>query len=368
MNNGPAQPLNAPLVPADFDQERTRLLSTLGLLVEGGLLERLDAVGATSVPELPAAPCLDIGLAIWPYPLSESAAATLTDLGYAVINLVGWPGQCWRRADGRCQLFIAQAGSPAVLDGVLLRDHLREDVAARRAWAARKQAWATRWGLAAPAYQAAKAGAFPDMIAAAHTWWVQTRGFTPLTTITQEFAAYPFAWYVASGWALDLFLNRVTRVHHDVDIVIPRADQINLQLYLADRGWRWLTPLEARLEPWPRYMRLEMPRHQAHAHRAGAFIDCLLTDIEHGAWRYRRAPAILRAHERMALRSPLGVPYLSPELVLLFKSRNTSDQERTKDQTDFECVAPHLEAERRAWLRWALTATTPDHPWLAHLT
>lgn len=351
-----------------FEHERTRLIAALGLLVEGGLIEQIDPIGAASVPGLPGASCLDISLAVWPYPLPEAAAAALGDLGYTPVTLPGWPGQSWRRADGLFQLLVAQAGVAAAGDGVLLRDHLRADEAARHAWAARKQAWATRWGYQSPAYQAAKAAAWPDLIAAAHAWWVETQSFTPLTRVTQELTAYPFAWYIASGWAVDLFLNRVTRVHHDVDIVIPRADQINLQLYLADRGWRWLTPLDGRLEPWPRHMRLALPRHQAHAHRDGVMLDCLLTDIEHGVWHYRRAPAILRAHERMALRSPLGLPYLAPELVLLFKSRSSSNQERAKDQADFEQAAPHLEPERRAWLRWALTATTPDHPWLARLS
>jgi hypothetical protein len=30
-------------------------------------------------------------------------------------------------------------------------------------------------------------------------------------------------------------------------------------------------------------------------------------------------------------------------------------------------VQPHLDAEARAWLRWALIATEPAHPWIAQL-
>jgi hypothetical protein len=104
-----------------------------------------------------------------------------------------------------------------------------------------------------------------------------------------------------------------------------------------------------------------------HAFRDGAFIDFQLTDFLNGSWQYRREPSILRAAGQMSLVSNSGAPILAPELVLLFKSRNTSGRERPQDQADFEQVAPQLEAERRAWLRWALTATQPGHAWIEQL-
>jgi hypothetical protein len=71
----------------------------------------------------------------------------------------------------------------------------------------------------------------------------------------------------------------------------------------------------------------------------------------------------------MSLRAESGIPFLAPELVLLFKSKNTSatQTDRSKDQLDFERVCPHLDPERRAWLRWALLATDPAHPWIDRL-
>jgi hypothetical protein len=113
-------------------------------------------------------------------------------------------------------------------------------------------------------------------------------------------------------------------------------------------------------------MRLELPRHQIHAYRGEEFIDFLLTDMD-SVWRYRREPLVLRSRERMSLRSAGGIPFLAPELVLLFKSKNTSSHERSKDQSDFEKAFPHLEPERRAWLYWALMATSPDHAWIQNL-
>ena len=84
-------------------------------------------------------------------------------------------------------------------------------------------------------------------------------------------------------------------------------------------------------------------------------------------WCYRREPSIIQAVERIGLTTDDGIPYLAPELVLLFKSKNTGQHERPKDQQDFERTLPHLQPVRRAWLRWALLATQPEHPWLEYL-
>ncbi len=51
-----------------------------------------------------------------------------------------------------------------------------------------------------------------------------------------------------------------------------------------------------------------------------------------------------------------GVPYLAPELQLLFKSEDA----RPKDDVDAASVIPELEPEGRAWLAHRLPA---DHGW-----
>jgi Aminoglycoside-2''-adenylyltransferase len=48
------------------------------------------------------------------------------------------------------------------------------------------------------------------------------------------------SWGVAGGWALDLFLDRVTREHQDIEVAIFREDQLILQEYLSS-----LVPLQA---------------------------------------------------------------------------------------------------------------------------
>ena len=64
------------------------------------------------------------------------------------------------------------------------------------------------------------------------------------------------------------------------------------------------------------------------------------------------------------LTTPNDLPYLAPEIVLLFKSRST----RPKDTKDFTDVAALLDPTRREWLHAHIAPRYPNHPWLTALT
>jgi hypothetical protein len=68
-----------------------------------------------------------------------------------------------------------------------------------------------------------------------------------------------------------------------------------------------------------------------------------LAEGDREAWVYRRDPRVRIQWGQAVLRTAEGVPYLSPELQLLFKSKNV----RPKDDVDARQVIPELEAERR---------------------
>ena len=61
--------------------------------------------------------------------------------------------------------------------------------------------------------------------------------------------------------------------------------------------------------------------------------------------------------------SPEGIPYLAPQIVLLFKARH----HRPKDQADFTGALPLLNPARRSWLAAALARVHPGHPWISEL-
>jgi hypothetical protein len=58
-------------------------------------------------------------------------------------------------------------------------------------------------------------------------------------------------------------------------------------------------------------------------------------------------------------RTDAGLPYLAPEIQLLYKSRNP----RPRDESDFRLIAPRLDGDARAWLNDALARTDPGHAW-----
>jgi hypothetical protein len=99
------------------------------------------------------------------------------------------------------------------------------------------------------AYRAAKAGWLAQHLDDARQWWIASTGLAPVDSVAAEPRHYAGPWDIASGWALDLYTGRVSRVHHDVDVVIGRADQLALWAYLTARGWKLVTPLDGTLRP-----------------------------------------------------------------------------------------------------------------------
>lgn len=68
--------------------------------------------------------------------------------------------------------------------------------------------------------------------------------------------------------------------------------------------------------------------------------------------------------ERLGRLSDGGVPYLAPEVQLLYKSKSR----RAKDEQDFEAALPVLDVHGRAWLAETIALVEgADHPWAARL-
>jgi GrpB-like predicted nucleotidyltransferase (UPF0157 family) len=352
-----------------FAEERARLLDALGAITDGGAIEMLQHIGATSVPGLPARSCVDIGLAVCPFPLEPHLQGALEALGYTLFRSdAEVPEYRYRHTTGAFQLFVVEAGSERWTDFILVRDYLRHDAEARQRQNVLRRRWIEGAGIPEAHIEEEKSRLWAALLAEARSWWVTHHGFGPIESVVQELEALACPWYISSGWALDLFLGCVTRVHHDSDVAVARRDQLILQEHLRARGWKLVTPYEGRLEPLPTALRLELPRHQIHAHRDGTMLDFLISEINDGVWRWRRNPVIIRAMERCVIQTEAGIRFLAPEVVLFFKRRDVSSGGRSKDAEDFEKVLPQLEPERRAWLRWALTVVEPQHPWISRLT
>ena len=175
----------------------------------------------------------------------------------------------------------------------------------------------------------------------------------------------PCSWFVCGGWALDLFLGRVTRPHKDVDVAVARADQLVVRDYLLGRGWALERAEDGELIPWPDGERLELPSHAVWCRNSGRdpdFFEVLLNEIDGGGFRFRRDQSVTLARGRMSFRTPSGLPVLAPEIVLLYKSNRPEEHD-----ADFRSTAPSLSEEGRGWLKDALERLSARHPWAENL-
>jgi hypothetical protein len=177
------------------------------------------------------------------------------------------------------------------------------------------------------------------------------------------FQGSPLRWWITGGLALELHLGRSWRPHGDSDVSVLRHDVSVLPTILA--GWDLHLATGGRLSPWAgRALARDGGENNLWCRRGPGepwCLDVTVGDGDEEAWVYRRAPSLRVAWSEAVLQSPDGIPYLAPELQLLFKSKNV----RPKDTADALQVIAELRPTRRDLLREALD---PAHPWQAWLT
>jgi hypothetical protein len=177
----------------------------------------------------------------------------------------------------------------------------------------------------------------------------------------------PCLWGVAGGWAVDLFLDRVTRNHQDIEVAIFREDQLILQNYLFLRGWTFEHVRNGRFYPWARGERLQLPVHEIWCRNdSGPLprLEVLLNERLTDTFVFRRDSRIKAPIERAFLRSSSGIPILAPEIVLLYKSKRATE---SKEEMDFSNTLLALDARSRQWLLESIAETAPGHVWLDSL-
>jgi hypothetical protein len=195
--------------------------------------------------------------------------------------------------------------------------------------------------------------------------WEQWAAWRP-EQVAELLEGVDIPWYVAAGWAIDLFLGEERREHSDLELAVPntRFDELAGVLAPFDvcliTGQGEATPLaEAR-------DRL-MDTHQTWIREPATGkwrVDFFREPSDGDTWICRREPAIRLPYEHVIERTADGIPYGRPEIVLLFKAKHVHEE---KNQADFAATLPRLDAARRAWLREALERVHPGHVWLGEL-
>ncbi|KIF78001.1 hypothetical protein QR77_37620 [Streptomyces sp. 150FB] len=200
----------------------------------------------------------------------------------------------------------------------------------------------------------------PEEIDDLHVRW--SSSWTP-NEVAQQLAGIRTPWYVAAGWALDLFLGRQTRIHGDIEIGIPDASfprvRQRFPAYVFDaagsgRIWEDATPevLAAVHQTW-----LRDPA------TGNYLLDVFREPHDGDTWICRRDEEIRLPYGDIIHHAEDGIPYLVPELVLLFKAKHA----RRKDQRDFDTTVPHMTRVQRETLAELLARVHPGHSWLVDL-
>lgn len=192
--------------------------------------------------------------------------------------------------------------------------------------------------------------------------------FSDVIQAVKVLADYDRLWAVCGGWAIDLFLNCVTRPHKDVDFVILRKDQFVIQEYLLSRDWTLEKAVNGQLIPWQASEWINLPVHTIWCKNPKVspdFIELLFNEVDEVNFHFRRDASITLPLERMIISSPSGIPILAPEIVLLYKSKNV---EASPYVGDFKKVLPYLSSQARDWFATALKKLYTNHVWLEDLS
>ncbi|RRR98242.1 nucleotidyltransferase domain-containing protein [Glycomyces terrestris] len=172
-------------------------------------------------------------------------------------------------------------------------------------------------------------------------------------------------WWIGGGYAVELAVGAPFRAHGDVDVLLLRRDQLAVQRALPDWEW-WAADPPGTLRRWHPGEILPLAVHDIWCRPSAAApwaLQFMLDEADGDDWVSRRDPRLRRPLAGIGRTSPAGLPYLSADIQLFYKSKGL----RPKDEADFTAVLPVLEPAQRAWLRGALGLADPAHPWLARL-
>lgn len=189
------------------------------------------------------------------------------------------------------------------------------------------------------------------------------------TEILSLLGASPFQWWIAGGWAIDLFLGKQSRSHFDIDIAIAREDQLTAQSHL--KTWEFFSTKRDEngnivLREWRNREFLGQEYPGAWARKSGDDkwrFEFIFHEISDQTWTFRYDDSVKHPLAKIGGRSPNNIPYLAPEIALLYKAARLRDI----DEQDFRGVLPSLNETQQKQLFLDLQKFEPDHPWIAIL-
>jgi hypothetical protein len=150
-------------------------------------------------------------------------------------------------------------------------------------------------------------------------------------------------WCVVAGWALDLFVGEQTREHDDIEIAVPRAAFGEVAAALHEYEW----DVVGAGTVWPLAAAAEHPGlHQTWLQDPSTsryHLDVFREPHDGDRWICRRGNAITLPYTELIENGPTGIPYVIPEVALLFKSQGPPRERRHRLRTSpaIAAAVPH---------------------------
>ncbi|MDX6480885.1 MAG: hypothetical protein QOG85_1395 [Gaiellaceae bacterium] len=183
--------------------------------------------------------------------------------------------------------------------------------------------------------------------------------------VAELLAGVDLPWYIAGGWAIDLFLDEERREHGDIEVAVPNTRFDELAGVLS--GFEVFVIADGEATPLDQARGRLSETHQTWIREpeSGKWrLDVFREPSDGDTWICRRDPAIRLPYEQVIDWTHDGIPYLRADIALFFKAKRPDEE---KNAADFKAVLPRLGEERCRWLRDALERAHPEHEWLAQL-
>ncbi len=193
---------------------------------------------------------------------------------------------------------------------------------------------------------------------------------------------------VCGGSAIDLFIGRKTRPHKDLDVAVFWDDRDKIVQHMLNEGWLVFEPCgreylhkivsidnQKRIKSNIWCVRPDNSHYRFEEREADMFsvefdgteqleldfIEFLFNKRDENDFLFARNTNIKRKLSD-SIHKTDEIPFLAPELVLLYKSTAFSNPDYQKD---FENTVPLLSNDSKQWLRNALLISFPDgHEWI----
>lgn len=209
-----------------------------------------------------------------------------------------------------------------------------------------------------------------------------------IKSAAQELCGAQFPWAICGGYAISLYLNKDIRVHGDIDVCVFEKDRNSALKYMLDAGWNvyefrgmgkvrrlnsdavsdagrnlMCVKEDCKLVKFYPCEEEGMLYHEFLNDGISKcnYIEVLFNYEEDSKFVFDADNGIKRESGKTIMHRN-GVPYLAPEIVLLYKA---AQPDRNENRIDFESAYPHMNDEQKAWLMQSIKKLYPEgHKWM----